>query len=600
MSLMATAVLLASANNASAQLGSLVSPGRLSKAHAQLEGVSNCLQCHSRGQQVAADKCLTCHKPIAVRIAGRKGIHRNVTTDCVTCHVEHAGADADLRPFDQTTFNHGRDAGFALDGLHATPGTTCASCHKTRSFLTAQTTCASCHSDPHKGSLGPACSTCHSTSVKFTSAARGFDHGTTRFPLKGAHGTVACESCHKNKQYKGVAFSSCANCHTDPHASKIGATCASCHTETAWRTTKIDHARTAFPLRGKHATVECTKCHAKSAARVKVRFDTCAACHADTHRGAFAPRDCSACHTESSFRKGAFDHATTAFPLADKHVGLACLACHKAATPAANDFRGLKKSCASCHNDVHRGELGASCEKCHDTRSFTVTSFAHTNPRPFFAGQHAALTCGQCHIETMKPARTAGPIVLRTGFGATPTTCVSCHKDVHLGQLGSSCEGCHSIDTARFGTVGFLHDKTSFALTGKHAPVRCEQCHKVETGSFPSGPGTARRFTGLGAECATCHQDPHNAQLGRACQTCHTTNTFVVSRYTHQNARTLRAFFTGRHAAATCARCHKPLAGAPAGTHSSADYRVPTTCTACHTDVHKGSLGTDCAACHKP
>ena len=57
-----------------AQLGALVSPGRLSRAHASLEGITNCLSCHSAGRGVAADKCLTCHKPVAERIA-RQGLY---------------------------------------------------------------------------------------------------------------------------------------------------------------------------------------------------------------------------------------------------------------------------------------------------------------------------------------------------------------------------------------------------------------------------------------------------------------------------------------------------------------------------------------------
>jgi hypothetical protein len=30
------------------------------------------------------------------------------------------------------------------------------------------------------------------------------------------------------------------------------------------------------------------------------------------------------------------------------------------------------------------------------------------------------------------------------------------------------------------------------------------------------------------------------------------------------------------------------------------NYRVPTACTACHTDVHRGALGPRCESCHKP
>lgn len=590
MPLIAAVMHLAAAAESSAQLGALVSPGRLHKAHASLEGVSNCLQCHSKGRQVAAEKCLACHKPVAQRIAAKKGVHRNVAGDCVSCHVEHAGPDAELRPFDQAKFDHGRDAGFPLDGLHAPLGSKCASCHKSRSFLNAPSTCAACHADPHAGSLGAQCASCHSTAVKFAAAIKSFDHSRAAFPLAGAHTRVACESCHRNKQYKGMAFKTCSSCHTDPHQSKLGPVCTSCHTEAGWRTTKVDHARTAFPLRAKHAAVDCAKCHLKSAALVKPRFDTCAACHADPHRGTFK-QDCGACHTESGFQKAPFDHATTAFVLTDKHLGLSCVACHKTSRPAANDFRGLRATCVACHTDVHRGELGLSCEKCHTAKTFEVKTFTHARIGPFFAGQHASLSCAQCHSATMQPARTAADApAMRVGFTTTPTSCVSCHKDVHAGQFRAPCESCHSVEIPKFGTPTFSHAATRFPLTGKHAPLACEACHK----------GQPKQLTGLSSECAACHQDPHRAQLGQACQTCHTVQTFAVTRYTHQNAPALREFFVGRHASATCAACHKPLPARPSESKPVAAYKLSAACTTCHTDVHRGQLGSDCKSCHKP
>ena len=596
--LLVVAAVLLGAREASAQLSALVSPGRLNKAHAAIEGVDKCLQCHSKGQQVAADKCLVCHKPVAARIAAKKGIHRNVTTDCVTCHIEHAGVDAELRPFDQKTFNHTTDAGFPLDGLHAPLSANCATCHKTRSFLGVPTACASCHVDPHKGSLGPSCVTCHATSVKFTAALKSFDHNTTRFQLTGSHVKVACASCHKNKQYKGVAFSSCVSCHVDPHKTKMGPACSTCHTDTSWHTTRIDHAKTAFPLRGKHAAVDCAKCHSKPATVVKPRFDTCAACHADVHRGAFK-QDCVACHTESSFKKGTFDHAATKFPLTDKHAGLTCVQCHKTVTATAKDYRGLQTACASCHQDIHRGELGALCEKCHTKVTFAVKTFAHANPRPFFAGQHALLTCTQCHVKTMAPTRAVANAAERVGFVTTATACASCHKDPHLGQFPATCDTCHSLTVAKFGGVTINHAVTKFPLTGKHLPVLCEKCHTVETGVFPAGAGTARRFTPIATTCATCHQDPHRGQLDRNCLSCHTVDAFALPKYVHKNARSMRDFFTGRHVT-TCAQCHKPLpAGAP-GAKPVPNYKVTATCTSCHIDVHRGALGPDCAACHKP
>ncbi len=593
---------LAAPRSASAQLGALVSPGRLHRTHASLEGVNNCLTCHSKGRQVAADKCLSCHKPVAERIARKRGVHGKVTTDCVSCHVEHAGPEAELRPFDQARFDHARDGGWPIDGLHAPLAAKCASCHKGRSFLTASPACVSCHADPHKDSLGGECTTCHSVKTKFASALTTFDHSRTTFPLAGAHGTTACASCHVNKQYKGIAFASCASCHKDPHRTRMGASCSSCHTETSWRTTKLDHARTAFPLRGKHAAVECAKCHVKPSALVKVRSDACAVCHtSDPHKGEFK-QDCGACHNETTFTKGTFDHGATRFALTEKHGGLECAACHKTAQVATRDYRGLKTTCESCHSDVHRLELGAACESCHTTRTWDVKTFAHARPRAFFEGRHAPLTCAQCHLETLKPTRTGAAVpALRVGFTTTPTACVSCHADIHLGQLKTDCERCHSIETPKFAIPAFDHGKTQFSLTGKHAaPLKCEACHKVDTAAFPSGHGSTRRFIGVGITCVACHEDPHAGQLDRTCQPCHSVNTFTLPNYVHRNAKTLKAFFSGRHTSATCVACHKPSPSAPVGTKALASYATATTCTTCHTDIHRGALGPVCENCHKP
>jgi hypothetical protein len=631
----------AAARTASAQLGALVSPGKLNKAHASLEGITSCLSCHTAGRGVSASKCLTCHKPIADRIARKRGVHRNVTADCVSCHVEHAGVEAELRPFDTRKFNHATDTGFPLDGLHAPLASSCAACHKTRSFLSVKADCASCHTDAHKGALGNRCASCHTTSVRFADSRRAFDHRRTAFPLTGAHTAVACAACHRDsKTYKGLQFASCANCHTDPHEPRFSASCSSCHTTQAWRTTKVDHSRTAFPLRGAHATVECVKCHTQPATKVTLRFNTCSACHTDPHRGTFK-QDCTSCHTETSWRAGAFDHSTTRFPLADKHAGLTCVSCHKtvpgAAAPparttttapgrgvspgrgpaipaAALDFRGLRGDCVSCHTDVHQGELGVRCETCHTARSFDVPSFNHSRPRPFFSGQHATLLCAQCHTPTATrapgpavaraggtPARTAAitlPRMARVGLTRTSDTCASCHTDAHAGQVSTRCETCHDIDHAKFAVTAFAHERTRFPLAGKHATVACANCHKVETRQFPAGPATTRRLTGIGTDCISCHQDPHAGQFKVGCQSCHSVETFKIARYTHLRARTLTSFFVGRHVTA-CSACHKPAATRTVQTAVVA-YQVSTSCTACHTDVQRGALGPRCENCHKP
>ena len=634
----------AATRTAYAQLGALVSPGRLSTPHASLEGITSCLRCHSAGKGVSASKCLTCHKPVAERIARKKGVHRNVTTDCVSCHVEHAGADAELRPFDTRKFNHATETGFALDGLHAPLAAACASCHKTRSFLSAKADCASCHTDVHKGALGTRCATCHTTTVKFADSRRFFDHRRTAFPLTGAHTAVTCASCHRDtKTYKAVQFASCANCHTDPHQPRFPAACSSCHTTQAWRTTKVDHSRTAFPLRGSHSTVECVKCHTQPAATVALRFDTCASCHADPHRGTFE-QDCASCHNETSWRRGSFDHSATRFPLIDKHSGLTCVSCHKNTASAASaatlrstpapggragtgraavaprtpigaatravDFRGLSTECASCHMDEHQGDLGVRCESCHTARTFAVPVFNHSKSRPFFAGEHATLTCVQCHPSARTQTTTAvarvaapktgtAPEMTRVGLPKTSDTCISCHADAHAGQVNARCETCHSIDRPKFAVTTFAHDKTRFPLAGKHAAAACASCHKVETGTFPAGAATTRRLTGIGTECVSCHQDPHASQFNVGCQSCHSVDTFKIAGYAHLRRRALGTFFTGRHITA-CSACHKPSSARGTQRTAVVAYQVSTTCTACHTDIHRGALGPRCENCHKP
>lgn len=227
---------------AEGQLGQLISPGPLAKAHAELEGAQNCGKCHEQGRRVSAVRCLACHKAVAARIAQKKGVHRNVSNDCVACHVEHAGRDAELRPFDRKHFDHAAETGFPLDGRHAPLA--CEQCHKTRSFLGLSAQCASCHKDVHNGRLGSDCARCHSTATAFREAVRQFDHSRTAFPMEGAHRTVACEKCHAAARYAGVRHDSCADCHRNPHKTALGGDCRSCHTPASWKVASFDHART--------------------------------------------------------------------------------------------------------------------------------------------------------------------------------------------------------------------------------------------------------------------------------------------------------------------------------------------------------------------
>ncbi|HEY6929761.1 MAG TPA: hypothetical protein VJA66_08815, partial [Thermoanaerobaculia bacterium] len=523
-------LLAAVAGHAAAQLGELVSPGPLARAHASLEGLKNCEKCHERGKQVSASRCLSCHEPVARRIAAKTGVHRNVTDTCATCHTEHAGLDAPLRPFDTSKFDHQKVTGFALDGMHAKIASNCASCHKTRSFLTLNPSCVSCHADVHKGKLGGDCLSCHSTAVPFAQARMTFDHSRAKFALTGAHVSVACEKCHVQKVFAGLKFQTCDSCHKSPHAKSLGESCASCHTTQSWKTTKVDHSRTSFPLLGKHAQVACASCHVKPPGIVRVKADTCATCHADPHKGVFK-QDCAACHKETGFRDAPFDHAAK-------------------------------------------------------------TGFA-------LVGTHAQAPCAACHKNAASPSSRAAPAAAQrvVDFRGAKRDCLSCHADPHLGQLGTACQTCHAADAPKFTPTLFSHEQSAFKLTGKHESVACAKCHKTETGAFPSGTGAAVRYKGVATECRTCHEDVHLGQLSARCETCHTTSTFVVNRFQH---KTPHAFFEGFHSSLTCESCHQKSERVfPSGRGIAVVFTgLTATCTSCHQDLHRGTLGSNCESCH--
>ena len=598
---------------ARAQIGTLVSPGPLARAHASLEGAANCEKCHEPGRRVTAERCLACHRPVAERIKAGKGVHKGVT-ECAKCHAEHAGRDGDLLHFTTRGFDHAAVAGFALEGRHA--GLKCADCHKTRSYLTVQPACVTCHADPHKGRFGLDCARCHSVNVPFKQVAGNFDHNLTAYPLVGAHRTVPCAKCHVNQVYRGLKFQLCTDCHKTPHRQPLGDSCTSCHTPETWRTQKIDHARTGYPLLGKHAAVACAACHVKPAILVRLKYDRCAACHSDPHKGVFK-QDCGACHQVTGFGKTPFDHNTTRFPLTGRHVGVECRACHKnlpavPAAPAARppagqplgafDFRGLSTDCVSCHVDVHRGDAGPKCEGCHSTAAFRPVTYTHPRQPEFFAGQHAGVGCEKCHRPGPAPAAPRAKDAPLEGwrFKNVSTACATCHADPHLGQVGTACESCHSIDAAKFAVVKFTHAKTAFPLTGKHQTVKCEQCHKRETAVFPAGQGTAVRLKGMSLACRSCHTDPHLGQVGIACEGCHDTTTFHLATYQHKPP--VMKLMVGSHAKLVCADCHKKVQGTfPAGSGIAVRYTgIGTLCSSCHEDVHRGAFGTTCESCHSP
>ena len=514
-------------------------------------------------------------------------MHRDVTDACNGCHAEHRGPDAGLRQIDPSRFNHAAETGFALENRHAKLAANCSACHKKRSFLEAKPACSSCHKDVHNGSLGTDCTKCHSTEAAFKDARRDFNHARAAFQLTGSHQRVACEKCHVAGAFRGLRFDGCSSCHKTPHRNELGPTCTSCHTTDSWTTRTIDHGRTGFALAGAHRQLACAKCHA-SGVKSALRFDTCAACHVNVHRDSLKD-DCRKCHTEATFKGAKFDHAArTMFALAGKHEPLACRKCHTAISgedvPLARkliDFSGASPACVTCHKDHHAGDYGRTCDACHGPDTFKTAGFTHPRLPEFFSGRHAGVACVKCHT------RQADVQAARAGLPAVPTratkpstTCVTCHADPHLGQVGPVCERCHAIEATKFAPVKFSHDSAKFQLSGRHRALECVKCHPAATGVYPSGAGTAKRLSAISPECRTCHKDPHLGQVDAQCATCHSTAGFKLLAYTH---RGLDDFFAGSHGRLPCKSCHKTETGQfPAGPGTAMRFKIGRTCAACH------------------
>ncbi len=421
---------------------SLLMPGDVVQSHASIE--KRCEACHASFDKSAQDSlCLDCHKPIAKDIRNREGFHGRSSlmknAQCNLCHDDHKGRTVDIVELDKALFDH-RSTDFDLSGSHKF--LSCDACHAPgRRWAEAPKECVACHDkdQPHRGNLGRACETCHTADNWFTTKT--FDHGKTRFVLKGKHTSVACLSCHLGEVYRPLR-ASCNDCHAvqDPHAQRFGIDCASCHSETGWKPAKFDHAAiTRFPLEGAHGKAACASCHGSDTLRPV--SSACSDCHAaqDIHKGALG-KDCASCHGTALWGKDIrFDHGLTQFPLTGLHAAVVCEACH-----ASPSFKGAAKDCFACHAnaDVHKGRFATACADCHGTSGWQRVAFDHGRDTRFpLTGQHATTACYGCHSRpNVKSAK-------------LPADCYSCHarQDVHRGKFGQNCAKCH--DTRTFSTA---------------------------------------------------------------------------------------------------------------------------------------------------
>lgn len=509
-------------------------------------------------------------------------------------------------------------------------------------------------------------------------------------PLGRAHtaleGIQKCSQCHDEQ--KGLSARLCLDCHTElqrrvadgagfhgrlPAAKKQD--CQGCHpdhrgvdfTMVEWEggRDRFDHQKAGWPLKGGHAKVRCDDCHQRrlivDAAILRMlqkqpRRTTllgtstkCNACHFDEHRGQLG-QECQKCHNEVAWKPvPAFNHQKTDYPLLGKHKDVPCAKCHPAnnddhfeATafpkPRAAAFLQMKpvefKSCESCHDDPHKGTLGANCAGCHSEAGWKIikaekgqdTSF-HDRTKFPLRGGHIGVNCKSCHGPFPgQPARFKG-----LAFAA----CTDCHEDGHMGQLRPTppaklvaCEGCHTVNTfapARYELE--QHQTTKFALEGAHATTPCRGCHPIDEGLAARIPAAVHlrlkarrrpeRFSLAVLRpkkapqlCNGCHDDVHRGQFtgglvgrgvragrdsgqGDGCATCHTTTSFADLTFNHDQDS--RFPLTGKHAQTPCAACHRPQQ-ARTGPPFIRYKPLELACGGCHTDYHQGQFLASTAA----
>ncbi len=557
-----------------------------------------CSDCHTNSSNLKVFECINCHTHNKADTDSKHtGVNGYVyqSSACYACHPKGSKDGV----IDHSLTN------FPLVGQHV--NVACQQCH-TSGYVGTSAECVSCHqakyttAPNHTAQNYPQdCKQCH-TPVDWKQIT--FNHGSTIFPLTGAHVTVTCQTCHATK-LAGLS-TECVSCHQDKYnsapnhvAQSYPTDCKMCHSTTVWTSATFDHSTTPFPLTGAHTTVACASCHTVGF-NVGQTPNTCYSCHQTNyssttnpnHVTSKIPTTCDQCHSTTAWQPSTFNHSTTPFPLTGAHTTVACASCHTVGYSVGQ----TSSVCYSCHQTNYNNttnpnhstsKIPTTCEQCHSTTAWQPSTFNHsTTPFPL-TGAHTTVACASCH--------TVG-----YSSGQTPNNCYGCHQTTYnnttnpnhvSAKFPTTCEQCHS--TTNWTTATFNHSTTPFPLTGAHTSVACASCHTVgyNVGQTPNA-------------CYACHQANYNAttnpnhvsaKFPTTCDQCHTTTAWSPASFNHS---TTPFPLTGAHTTVPCASCH--TVGYNVG-------QTPNTCYACHQAKYNSTTNpnhssaqfpTACEQCH--
>jgi hypothetical protein len=231
------------------------------------------------------------------------------------------------------------------------------------------------------------------------------------------------------------------------------------------------------------------------------------------------------------------------------------------------------------------GNLAVPCQNCHTASAWkpirAVPEFDHNQTRYPLRGMHAAVTCIQCHTKMV--------------FSNVGQRCQDCHADIHRRQLGANCEQCHTVRGWQVANKDIQNHNNRFPLTGAHAAVDCDACHKNAANS---------RFQTMSTMCFSCHQsdftkttNPNHvtAKFSTACESCHSSDNWLNAKFDHSTTGFL---LTGGHSVPPreCIDCHV-----------NNNYNLTSTaCFSCHqkdfasatSPVPHNGFPTTCENCH--